>query len=153
MRPTSAATMDALRRWAVLLDSAYQVPGTRIRFGLDAVIGLVPGVGDLVAPVFTVILLATALRMRVPVVVVARIVLNAFIDMLLGLVPLAGDVADVFWKADLRNMALLERHARPGVAPTRGDYWFVLGSIGAVLVIALVPFLLFIWLLTRFSLV
>ena len=153
MRPTSAATMDALRRWAVLLDSAYQVPGTRIRFGLDAVIGLVPGVGDLVAPVFTVILLATALRMRVPVVVVARIVLNAFIDMLLGLVPLAGDVADVFWKADLRNMALLERHARPGVAPTRGDYWFVLGSIGAVLVIALVPFLVLVWLLSRFSLV
>ncbi len=153
MRPTSAATMDALRRWAVLLDSAYKVPGTRIRFGLDAVIGLVPGVGDLVAPVFTVILLATALRMRVPVVVVARIVLNAFIDMLLGLVPLAGDVADVFWKADLRNMALLERHARPGVAPTRGDYWFVLGSIGAVLVIALVPFLVLVWLLSRFSLV
>lgn len=145
--------MEALRRWAVLLDSAYRVPGTRIRFGLDAVIGLVPGVGDLVAPVFTVILLATALRMRVPVVVVARMVLNAFIDMLLGLVPLAGDVADVFWKADLRNLALLERHARPGVAPTRGDYWFVLGSIGAVLVIALVPFLLFFWLLTRFSLV
>ena len=120
--------MDALRRWAVLLDSAFKVPGTNVRFGLDAIIGLVPGLGDLVAPVFTVILLATALRMRVPAVVIARIVLNAGIDMLLGLVPLAGDVADVFWKADLRNMALLERHARRGVAPTRGDYWFVLGS-------------------------
>ncbi len=63
-----------------------------------------------------------------------------FIDMVLGLVPIAGDIGDVFWKADLRNMALLERHARPGVAPTRGDYWFVLGSIAAVIVIALVPF-------------
>ncbi len=153
VRPTSAATMDALRRWAVLLDSAFKVPGTNVRFGLDAIIGLVPGLGDLVAPVFTVILLATALRMRVPAVVIARIVLNAGIDMLLGLVPLAGDVADVFWKADLRNMALLERHARPGVPPTRGDYWFVLGSIGAVVVIALVPFLILAWLLTRFSLV
>jgi len=145
--------MDALRRWAVLLDSAFKVPGTNVRFGLDAIIGLVPGLGDLVAPVFTVILLATALRMRVPAVVIARMVLNAGIDMLLGLVPLAGDVADVFWKADLRNMALLERHARPGVLPTRGDYWFVLGSIGAVVVIALVPILLLVWLLTRFSLV
>jgi len=145
--------MDALRRWAVLLDSAFKVPGTNVRFGLDAIIGIVPGLGDLVAPVFTVILLATALRMRVPAVVVARMVLNAGIDMLLGLVPLAGDVADVFWKADLRNMALLERHARPGVLPTRGDYWFVLGSIGAVVVIALVPFLILAWLLTRFSLV
>jgi hypothetical protein len=145
--------MDALRRWAVLLDSAFKVPGTNVRFGLDAIIGLVPGLGDLVAPVFTVILLATALRMRVPVVVVARMVLNAGIDMVLGLVPLAGDVADVFWKADLRNMALLERHARPGVEPTRGDYWFVLGSIAAVVVIGLVPLLMLAWLLTRFSLV
>jgi hypothetical protein len=153
VRPTSPATIDALRRWAVLLDSAFKVPGTNVRFGLDAIIGLVPGLGDLVAPVFTVILLATALRMRVPAVVIARMVFNAGIDMLLGLVPLAGDVADVFWKADLRNMALLERHARPGVLPTRGDYWFVLGSIGAVVVIALVPILLLVWLLTRFSLV
>ena len=153
MRPTSAVTMEALRRWAVLLDSAFKVPGTRVRFGLDAIIGLVPGVGDLVAPVFTVILLATALRMRVPVVVVARMVLNAGIDMVLGLVPFAGDVADVFWKADLRNMALLERHARPGVAPTRGDYWFVLGSIAAAIAIALVPLIILVWLLTRFSFV
>jgi hypothetical protein len=145
--------MDALRRWAVLLDSAFKVPGTNVRFGLDAIIGIVPGLGDLVAPVFTLILLGTALRMRVPGVVVARMVLNAGIDMLMGLVPVAGDVADVFWKADLRNMALLERHARPGVAPTRGDYWFVLGCIAAVTVIALVPFLLLVWILTRFSLV
>ena len=62
--PTSAATMDALGRWAVLLDSAFKVPGTNVRFGLDAIIGLVPGLGDLVAPIFTVILLGTALKMR-----------------------------------------------------------------------------------------
>ena len=73
--------------------------------------------------------------------------------MLLGLVPIAGDVGDVFWKADLRNMALLERHARPGVPPTRGDYLFVVGCIAVVVVIALVPIVLLIWLLSRFSLV
>jgi len=153
VRPSSAATMDALRRWAILLDSAFKVPGTRIRFGLDAIIGLVPGLGDLVAPVFTLILLGTALRMRVPAVVVARMVLNAGIDMLLGLVPLAGDVADVFWKADLRNMALLERHARPGVPPTSADYWFVVGCIAMVVVLAVTPVVLLVWVLTRFSLV
>ena len=153
VRPTSAATMDALRRWAVLLDSAFKVPGTNVRFGLDAIIGLVPGLGDLVAPIFTVILLGTALKMRVPAVVVARMVLIAGIDMLLGLVPIAGDIGDVFWKADLRNMALLERHARPGVAPTRGDYLFVSGCIAVVVLFALVPIVLLIWLLSRFSLV
>jgi hypothetical protein len=145
--------MDALRRWAILLDSAFKVPGTKIRFGLDAIIGLVPGLGDLVAPIFTIILLGTALRMRVPAVVVARMVLNAGIDMLLGLVPFIGDIGDVFWKADLRNMALLERHARPGVPPTSGDYWFVVACIATVVVLAVVPVLLLIWLLSKFSLI
>ena len=153
VRPPRPTSLDELRRWAVLLDSAFKVPGTNIRFGLDAIIGLVPGLGDLVAPVYTLILLGTALKMRVPAVVVARMVLNAGIDMLLGLVPFAGDVADVFWKADLRNIALLERHARPGLPPTRGDYWFVLGSIGVVAAIGIVPIVFVIWLLTRFSLV
>jgi hypothetical protein len=145
--------MEALRRWAVLLDSAFRIPGTNVRFGLDAIIGLVPGIGDLVAPIFTVILLGTALRMRVPAVVLARMVLNAGIDMVLGIIPIAGDIGDVFWKADLRNMALLERHARPGVAPATGDYWFVLGCIGVVVAIGVVPIAFLIWLLTRFSLV
>jgi hypothetical protein len=143
--------MEALRRWAVLLDSAFRVPGTKIRFGLDAIIGIVPGLGDLVAPVFTVVLLGTALRMKVPAVVVARMVLNAGIDMLMGLVPLAGDVGDVFWKSDLRNMALLERYARPGVLPTPGDYIFVLGCIAVVILLAVVPVVFLIWLLSRFS--
>jgi Domain of unknown function (DUF4112) len=153
VRPPQPTRLDELRRWAILLDSAFKVPGTSIRFGLDAIIGLVPGLGDLLAPVYTLILLGTALKMRVPAVVAARMVLNAGIDMLLGLVPFAGDIADVFWKADLRNIALLERHARPGVPPTRGDYWFVLGCIGVVVAIALVPIVFLIWLLTRFSLV
>ena len=143
--------MEALRRWAVLLDSAFRVPGTNIRFGLDAMIGIVPGLGDLVAPIFTVLLLGTALRMRVPAVVLARIVLNAGIDMLIGLVPVAGDVGDVFWKSDLRNMALLERHAQPGVPPTAADYVFVVGCIAAVVVLSVLPLLFLIWLLTRFS--
>lgn len=151
--PPPRSELDALRRWAVLLDSVFRVPGTNVRFGFDAIVGLVPGVGDLVAPVFTVMLLATGLKMRVPAVVQMRMVLNALIDMLIGLVPLAGDVADVFWKADLRNVALLERHARPGLAPTRGDYVFVLTCIGVVVAIAAVPLVIIVWLLSRFSLV
>ena len=153
VRPSAIHNLDALRRWAVILDSFFRVPGTNIRFGLDALIGLVPGLGDLVAPVFTVAVLLTALRMRVPAVVQARMVLNALIDMVIGLVPIAGDLADVAWKADLRNVALLERHARPGVPPSRSDYIFVLLCIGLVVLIAVVPVVLLIWLLSRFSLV
>jgi hypothetical protein len=153
VRPPTPTDLDLLRRWAVLLDSYFRVPGTNIRFGFDAIIGLVPGLGDLVAPIFTVSVLATGLKMRVPAIVQARMVLNAAIDMLMGLVPILGDLADIAWKADLRNVALLERHARPNVPPTRGDYWFVFVCIGLVMFITVVPFLLIIWLLTRFSLV
>jgi hypothetical protein len=149
-RPTD---LDLLRRWAVILDSYFRVPGTNIRFGFDAIVGLVPGLGDLVAPVFTVAVLATGLRMRVPAIVQARMVLNALIDMAIGIVPVLGDLADIAWKADLRNVALLERHARPGVLPTRGDYLFVFLCIGLVVAAAALPIVLIIWVLTRFPLV
>src|SRR5262245_17965728 len=110
---------DALRRWAVLLDSVFRVPGTRIRFGLDAIVGLVPGLGDISTPAFAALILMQAVRMRLPLVVQAHMVLNAALDMLLGLVPILGDIADIGFKANLRNLALLERHARPGVPPSK----------------------------------
>jgi hypothetical protein len=153
MRTTDTANLDLLRRWAVLLDSVFRVPGTRIRFGFDAILGLVPGIGDLSAPLFATMILATGFRMRVPAIVQARMVLNAAIDMLIGLVPLLGDLADIAWKANLRNMALLERHANPGVPPSRGDYLFVIVCITLVALLALVPIALLAWLLTRFSLI
>ena len=145
--------LDLLRRWAVLLDSAFRVPGTRIRFGLDAIVGLFPGLGDLATPVFALLLLLHAFRMRLPAVVQARMVLNSALDMAMGLVPILGDVADIGFKANLRNLALLERHARPGVLPSRGDYVFVIAFAIALLFIALAPILLIVWLLARFKLV
>ena len=131
-----------LRRWAELLDNAFVIPGIGVRFGLDAVLGLVPGIGDLTTPVFTVLLLGTGLRMRVPAVVLARMVMNAGIDALVGLVPVAGDLADVGWKANLRNLELLERHAIPGTPASRGDVWFVAAGVALMLlvsVLALIP--------------
>ena len=150
--PASRDTLPALRRWAVLLDSAFRVPGTNIRFGLDAIVGLIPGIGDISTPAFAVLILFQAVRMRLPVVVQARMVLNAAIDMLVGLVPILGDIADIGWKANLRNLALLERHARPGVAPSRGDYLFVWVCVGLLVVIAVTPIVLIVWLLSRWSL-
>jgi hypothetical protein len=141
------ARLEALRRWAVLLDSYFRVPGTRIRFGLDAILGLVPGLGDISTPVFAGLLLLQAVRMRLPMVVQARMVLNAGLDMLLGLVPVLGDLVDVGWKANLRNLALLERHARPGVPPSRGDYVFVGICLALLAVVTIAPVALLIWLL------
>ena len=145
--------LGALRRWAVLLDSAFRIPGTRIRFGLDAIIGLIPGVGDISTPAFAGLLLLQAVRMRLPIVVQARMVLNAALDMLLGLVPILGDVADVGWKANLRNLALLERHARPGVPPARGDYVFVWICLAFLALIAITPVVVIIWFLSQRGLI
>jgi hypothetical protein len=144
---------DALRRWAVLLDSAFRVPGTNIRFGLDAIIGLIPGIGDISTPTFSALLLLQAVRMRLPIVVQARMVLNAAIDMLLGLVPILGDLVDIGWKANLRNLALLERHARPGIPPKRSDYVFVIVCVVLLAAVAITPIVLVVWLLSRWSLV
>ena len=150
--PPNPETLDALRRWAVLLDSVFRVPGTNIRFGLDAIVGLIPGIGDISTPTFAALILLQAVRMRLPIVVQARMVLNAAIDMVIGLVPILGDLVDIGWKANLRNLALLERHARPGVPPARADYLFVIVCIAVLALIALVPLVLLAWLLSRFPL-
>jgi hypothetical protein len=139
--------LQTLREWQRLLDDAFRVPGTRLRFGWDPVIGLVPWVGDLFAAFMSCALLMQAHQMRVPRVVQLRMLLNVAIDMVVGIVPFAGDVADFFWKSNARNLALLERHAgQPGPA-TRGDWLFVAGVIAAVLLVAAIPILVMYWFL------
>ena len=151
--PPNPETLDALRRYAVLLDSRFRIPGTGIRFGLDAIIGLIPGVGDVSTPIFATLLLLQGIRMRLPVVVQARMVLNAAIDMLLGFIPVLGDLVDIGFKANLRNLALLERHARPGVEPSRSDYVFVVICAIVLAFIAIAPIAVLAWLLTQWNLV
>lgn len=151
--PPNPDTLDALRRYAVLLDSQFRVPGTSIRFGLDAIIGLIPGVGDISTPLFAALLLVQGVRMRLPLVVQARMVLNAAIDMLLGFVPIAGDLVDVAFKANLRNLALLERHAQRGLSPAKSDYVFVIVCVIVLAFIALAPIAVLVWLLSNWKLV
>lgn len=138
--------LEALRRWSVILDSAFRVPGTRIAFGLDPILGLIPGIGDLTTPLFAVLLLLHAVRLRIPRVVQLRMLLNAAIDFGVGVIPVVGDVIDVGWKANVRNFALLERHARPESRASAGDWAFVLGIIGALLALAVIPLLTLVWL-------
>ena len=143
----------ALRKWAYLLDSAFQVPGTRMRFGLDPIVGLLPGAGDLVTGFFSVMILLHAVRLRIPKVVISRMVLNAGIDLLAGFVPILGDLFDAGYKANLKNLRLLERHARPGVKPVRSDYIFVGICIAILALIALIPIVMLWWLFATVSLV
>lgn len=103
------APLSRAAKLAWLLDSRFQIPGTPIRFGADAIIGLVPGIGDVVSVALGLMIVFEANAMGVPRSVVARMLVNLGIDWVMGLVPLAGDVADVWFKANLRNLALLER--------------------------------------------
>jgi hypothetical protein len=128
-----------LRRWARLFDSAFTIPGTDIRFGVDPLLGLVPGIGDLASPVLSLFILWHAAKLRVPKVVLARMVLNALIDGVGGAVPVIGDLFDFGWKATEWNMALLERHAMPDQRATSGDWLFVIVCLLVVALAALLP--------------
>jgi hypothetical protein len=144
--------LELLRRWARIFDSAFRIPGTRITFGLDPIIGLIPGIGDLSSPIFSLFIIWHAAKLRVPRVVIARMVLNALIDGLVGAIPVVGDLFDFAWKASAWNLALLERHAMPGTPARRSDWIFVALCVGVVVVVALIPLVLAVWLLRHVNL-
>jgi hypothetical protein len=150
-RPLTAEQVQrlkALRHVSRLLDSAFVVPGTEYRIGLDPILGLVPGLGDLASPLFAIALLWQSRDLGIPRVVQLRMIFNVAIDALVGLLPVAGDVFDFAWKANNRNIALLERHAYEHRPPTLVDWLFVTAAIVLLLVIASVPFLLAGWLIS-----
>jgi Domain of unknown function (DUF4112) len=104
---------EALQRLdflATLLDSAILIPGTKIRFGADAVIGLVPGIGDAITTALSAWIVYEAHRLGVPRHLLVRMIGNFAIDGLFGAVPLVGDLFDVMWRANKRNMRLLRQH-------------------------------------------
>lgn len=111
-----AGETERVRSLARLLDSAIRIPGTGIRFGLDSVIGLIPGVGDLTGAAMSGYIVLAAARLGVPPSVLAKMVLNLGVDTLVGTIPLLGDLFDVGFRANTRNAALLERFvAEPAV--------------------------------------
>jgi hypothetical protein len=127
-----ARRIEMLRRWSRLSDTAYRVPGTGIRFGWDPIVGLVPGAGDAATATFAVTILYHAYLLGVPGVVLVRMMLNVLVDLAAGVVPFVGDIADVAWKSNSRNVALLERYERPGVKPTSGDWAIVVAAIAVI---------------------
>lgn len=130
------------RRFAKLLDDAVTVPGTRIGIGLDAVIGLVPGVGDLAGSAMSAVIVSDAVRCRVPVPVLERMGWNLLVDAGLGVVPFAGDLLDVAHRANRSNLRLLEQSIEQGTAgqrpPTVGYLLAAFGLVVLPLVIGVV---------------
>lgn len=108
-----AAIRSELRRLELLaqwMDARFRIPGTRVRFGADSLLGLVPGVGDGAAALPALYLVARANKIGAPMHLQARMAGNVALDLLLGVVPLVGDIVDVGFKANMRNVALLREH-------------------------------------------
>lgn len=103
-------TLDRIRKFSRLMDSAFRIPVIGFRFGLDPIIGLIPGAGDLVSTAFSAYLIYLATRFRLPPQVLYKMILNISLEAVVGMVPLVGDLFDAFYKSNMRNLELLERH-------------------------------------------
>jgi hypothetical protein len=139
-RPRSINT-EWLRAVSRLLDDAFLVPGTGFRVGLDPLLGLVPVIGDLATLSMSFYILITAAQMQVPKATLYRMGFNVVIDYIVGSIPLLGNVFDFFWKANSKNVELLERARLAAPAERRKqsftDGLFVAGLL-AVLIVALI---------------
>jgi len=91
------------------MDEQFRIPGTRLRFGWDAIIGMIPGMGDVLTSAASLVIVHHAWRLGTPSPLLARMLGNIGIDFLLGIVPIAGDAFDVAWKANMKNATLLKQ--------------------------------------------
>lgn len=108
-----------VRVLARLLDNAIPIPGTSWKIGLDPIVGLIPGIGDLISAVLSGYIILEAARADIPTLTLAKMLRNVGVDTLFGAVPALGDVFDAAWKSNTRNVALLERHLAVVVEPAR----------------------------------
>jgi Domain of unknown function (DUF4112) len=119
-RAERIARIDAL---ATLLDTAFVIPGTQVRFGLDAVIGLIPVLGDAVTTALSLYIVREARALGAPRLLLARMIANVALDGVIGAVPLVGDAFDVAWRANRRNMDLLLSHLAKRGEGQRSAFW------------------------------
>jgi hypothetical protein len=137
--PSASSRLEALRRLAWLLDSSIPIPGTSLSVGLEALIGLIPGLGDLIGVVLSGYILKEAHALGVSKGVLARMAFNVAVEGVVGAVPVAGDVFDAAWKANQRNVRLLEAWAaQPGREARAGRAFLALLVAGFVALLAFV---------------
>jgi hypothetical protein len=143
---TKATSDEHLNLIATWLDDRFEIPGTHIRFGLDALIGWIPGIGDALAAVASLFIVFAAWKRGAARITVLRMMLNLAIEDTLGAIPIIGDVAHVAWKANRRNYNLLIRDKQGQRRHTWQDWLFVIATCLIMLLLTLAPFVLLIYL-------
>lgn len=137
--------VEALARW---MDYAYEMPGG-FRFGWAGIIGLIPGIGDLIDALISLYIVYRAVQLNLPRVALARMLVNIGIETAAGTVPLIGDLFDVAFKANRRNYRLLRSHLSHPQKQHRRDWWFLVATIALVIVGLAVPIALLVYLFRR----
>lgn len=155
LRPRSRHGADLfsdenLRHIAHVLDDFLRIPGTNIRFGLDGIVGLVPGIGDMLGAMASWIIILGAWLRGVPKITIARMFANVAIETVIGAIPLAGDAFDIWWKANQRNVALLERSVKMPKKGIRRDWAFLILLMIAMMALLVIPILVVAWLAGHF---
>ena len=148
--PSHVASLRRLRRVSHLLDNAIPIPGTKYRIGLDPILGLIPGGGDFISSIFAGYVVFKSAQMGVPQETLVKMAANIVFDTVAGTVPVAGDLLDVTWKANVKNIELLDAHLGSPEPGKQADWLFVAALLlGLMLIVGGVIFLsvmLFGWL-------
>ena len=126
---------EGLENLSRYLDGLFRIPGTGWRFGLDALIGLIPNVGDTLTSFASFYILIAGVRYGVPKITLLRMAFNIGLDYLVGTIPFIGDAFDFFWKANKQNMDLIRKRATGKDVATTSDYIFVFGIIGFLILL------------------
>jgi hypothetical protein len=132
---------------AALLDDMWRVPGTKIRFGLDALIGWIPGIGDALAGIASFFIVFASWRRGAPSITLVRMVANILLEITLGAIPVAGDIFHIVWKANRRNYRLLLREKEHPGSNTRRDWMFLAVLFLTAIAVVGFPIAILIWLL------
>jgi hypothetical protein len=145
--PRQVTSNEHLDYIAALLDDIFRIPGTKIRFGLDALIGWIPGIGDAMTGIASFLIVFASWRRGVPKITLVRMIANVLLDTMIGAIPVAGDIFHIVWKANRRNYRLLIREKEQPGSNSAKDWMFLSIILIAVVAAAGIPIAILIWIL------
>ena len=134
---------------ATVLDASIRIPGTSWSIGLDPLLGLIPGIGDVIANLIGTVILGIATRLQVPRIVLTRMSLNLLINGTVGAIPIVGDLFSAWFRSHVRNASLLREAARKPDRETHADWFYVAGIIGGTVAVLLFMIAFIIWLVYK----